>query len=100
VLHYDYGRAYNLATRLLDVNTMVQKKLTPLALCVSRFRDAGVSGRQLGVLLGKSQSYICQLTIRGGHVPNTNGMHSKWLELARAKKVKLSADELIYGGML
>jgi hypothetical protein len=67
-------------------------------LCIRRFKDAGVSGRQLGLMLGKSEFYVGQLTSKGNHIPNTNGMHRKWLELAQAKKVKLEAEELIYGG--
>lgn len=74
------------------------KQLSPIDLCIKRFGDAGVSGRQLGLMLGKSASYVCQLTNKGGNLPNTHGMHLRWLELARIKKVRLKAEELIFGG--
>ncbi len=82
---------------------MTKKKpiLTPAELVIVRF--GGV--RPLSRLLGMSPSTVCTWKTRNmGKIPNTSengdarGTHLRLLDLAKERKIQLTANELIYGG--
>jgi hypothetical protein len=78
----------------------VKKEVSPAELIVARF--GGV--RPLGRLLNIDPSAISKWISRGGRIPNNRGgrkeeMHRALLTLAEKRKVKLTAEELIYGGV-
>lgn len=74
------------------------RKLTPANLVVARF---GVGIRGLGRLLEQDPSSISKWIVREGKIPNSSrkgDTHKRLLELARKRKIPLTADELINGG--
>lgn len=70
------------------------ERLPPAKLAALRF--GGV--RKLGRLLG-SEFIVSKWISRGGDIPNENGRHRQLLELAGSSGVKLTAEEIITGGM-
>ena len=78
-------------------------KLAPAELVIARFNRSGVSLNGLARLLGVDPGGLCKWKTRGGRIPNGSGdTHRKLLALAKVTRprVKLSADELIHGGVL
>ncbi len=82
---------------------MPKKMLTPAELVVARF--GGV--RPLGRLLDKDPSAISKWIVRGGKIPNSsrNGVgerssdtHKRLLDLAKKNRIKLTIEELTFGG--
>ena len=49
-------------------------------------------------MLGGSEYRVAKWISMGGHIPNQNGTHQALLALAAKHGVKLSAEEIIYGG--
>jgi hypothetical protein len=74
------------------------KKLTPAQLAAQRF--GGI--RPLGRLLGIDPSAISKWIARGGDIPNrasgNTNTHKRLLELAKEHGVKLTVQELTFGG--
>lgn len=76
---------------------MASKLLTPAELVVKRF--GGI--RPLGRLLGRDPSSISKWIARGGGIPNRasgKDTHKQLLDLAKEKKIQLTAHELTFGG--
>jgi hypothetical protein len=78
----------------------VKKEVSPAKLVAARF--GGI--RPLGRLLDIDPSAISKWISRGGSIPNSRrgrkeDMHRSLLALAEKQKVKLTAEELIYGGV-
>ncbi len=80
---------------------MPRKKLTPADLVIARFGGVRPLARELHM----SPSTISLWRSRhGGKIPNTSangdpkGTHLRLLDLAKKRRVELTADELIYGG--
>jgi hypothetical protein len=77
--------------------------LTPGEIVVERFAAAGFSARQLAEMVGRDHSRIVRLTKpredggTGGTVPSS--LQRELLAVARQRGVRLTADELINGGL-
>lgn len=83
-------------------NTPRSNILTPGEIVIQRFAEAGISARQLGELVDRDHSRIVRLTKpkpegTGGQIPPA--LQRKLLELAPKHNVRLTADELISGGV-
>lgn len=80
----------------------MRQHLTPGEIVIERFAAAGILTRQLGKLVGRHHSRIVRLTKprpagTGGTVPSM--LQRQLLDVAKQKGVKLTADELINGGL-
>lgn len=73
---------------------VIAAKLSPARLVAERF--GGI--RPLGRLLGVDPSAISKWISRGGHIPSTSDTHKRLLTLAKKNKIKLTAEELTFGG--
>lgn len=86
--------------------TMANKPiLTPAALVVARFSAAGVAkgSRALCRLLSVDKCTVYAWERRGGHIPNGyagRNMQQEVLAAAKKHKVKLTASEVVSGGVL
>lgn len=72
-------------------------KLSPARLVANRF--GGI--RPLAKLLDQDPSSISKWISRGGKIPNSSrhgDTHKRLLALAKQKKVKLTVEELTFGG--
>lgn len=74
------------------------QKLSPARLVAARFGGIRPLGRELGI----DPSSISKWIKRGGKIPNRSTQegdtHQRLLVLAKKKKIKLTLEELTFGG--
>jgi hypothetical protein len=78
------------------------KKVTPAKLSPARLVATRFGGiRPLARLLDQDPSSISKWIARGGKIPNSSrhgDTHKRLLALAKKERVKLTAEELTFGG--
>lgn len=83
-------------TALQIVNGEVMKKrLSPAKLVIARFADAGCDAKQLARDLNMSES-AARVWAHRNRIPGNQ--NAPLLSLAKRKGVRLTSDELIFGG--